>query len=764
MEMKKIFAIFLALAMFLSTITFVFATEPYAGDSSISTDEGTDYAFTEADFNFADDDGDTLAYVKVTVLPTVGSLSLDGIAVVEDQEIDIADINSGLLTFAAAAENDYGESYDSFVFKVLDSAAEESVEEYTMTIDITNEGDAPVLGAIGDRAIDEDTEMSFTISASDADGDTLTFSMEEIDFLSPSSTLDNSVLTDNGDGTADFSWTPFNEDVGLHEVTFTVTDGTTDVSETVWLDVGNVNDDPILTDVENRQAFIDSVTGVGTEFSYQLEVSDDDLNLEGQETLSYSLTGNPAWLAVDNNGLMSGTPDGGAGEIGNNYLITVTVSDLAGSSDADTFALSILGNSAPELGSFTYVSPFNQNEIFTVDFTATDADGDAMTFSIVEDSFVADYGTTSTFDTSATLTDNGAGTASLSWTPVHNDVGTHTLTITVSDESGSTDSITFDVIVSDINDAPVADVTDQSTYEDVTLDYDFDVYDPEGDIFTYDSWDVNCDDCDATSSLDLDLDDDLFDNGDGTYGIIWTPDSDDIGTHEVSLTFIDEFNVSATYTFTIEVTEEITDEEQAVIDLEEKYDNYEDDYDDLYDDYEDAEDDNDDDEIEDLEEDLENLDDDLKDLDSDVDDLQSELDDNDEISESLKSDLLDRLEDLEEDIADLRTDIEELIDDGTSGSSSSHVSSTSGESATETSSSSSSSSSSTSTSSSDDDVDTVTVTSFTPSDTSDATHTSESSNFWDSWRSVAWLIAGLVIAFAFLIFMLALLLTGSKKQ
>jgi len=61
-------------------------------------------------------------------------------------------------------------------------------------------------------------------------------------------------------------------------------------------------------------------------------------------------------------------------------------------------------------------------------------------------------------------------------------------------------------------------------------------------------------------------------------------------------------------------------------------------------------------------------------------------------------------------------------------------------------------------------VDIVTVTSFTPPDTSDATHTSESNDSWGDMRSVAWLIAGLVIAFAFLIFMLALLLTGSKKR
>ncbi|MCP4335309.1 MAG: hypothetical protein GY785_21875, partial [Gammaproteobacteria bacterium] len=114
---------------------------PTAANNTVSTDDGTPYAFTAADFNFSDIDGDTLVSVKVTTLETVGALQLQGIDVTLNQVISKADIDAGKLTFVPVG-NDSGTSYDSFGFSVNDGAAD-SASAYTMTIDVNDVNDAP---------------------------------------------------------------------------------------------------------------------------------------------------------------------------------------------------------------------------------------------------------------------------------------------------------------------------------------------------------------------------------------------------------------------------------------------------------------------------------------------------------------------------------------------------------------------------------------------------------------------------------------------
>jgi hypothetical protein len=70
-----------------------------------------------------------------------------------------------------------------------------------------------VLGTIGAKSVDEGDLLSFTISASDPDGDILTYSASNL----PSGANFNS-------GTRTFSWTPAIGDAGNYNVQFTVTD------------------------------------------------------------------------------------------------------------------------------------------------------------------------------------------------------------------------------------------------------------------------------------------------------------------------------------------------------------------------------------------------------------------------------------------------------------------------------------------------------------------------------------------------------------
>ena len=118
-------------------------TVPTAADKTVETIAGTAYAFTAADFGFADADGDMLASVKLESLPTVGTLALDGTAVMLNDVVTRAQIDGGMLTFTPASDAS-GTGYASFTFKVNDGT-DDSAVAYMMTIDVSSCSTAPDL-------------------------------------------------------------------------------------------------------------------------------------------------------------------------------------------------------------------------------------------------------------------------------------------------------------------------------------------------------------------------------------------------------------------------------------------------------------------------------------------------------------------------------------------------------------------------------------------------------------------------------------------
>ena len=150
---------------------------PTSDDKTVIIPEDTPYAFTAADFNFADTDGDALASVKITQLESAGDLELDGVDVTLNQVVLKADIDAGKLTFRPAA-NAHGTGYATFMFRVSDGD-DESVSAYTMTVDVDAVNDAPTLeNAIANQTATAGESFSFTVPANafeDVDGDTLTY-------------------------------------------------------------------------------------------------------------------------------------------------------------------------------------------------------------------------------------------------------------------------------------------------------------------------------------------------------------------------------------------------------------------------------------------------------------------------------------------------------------------------------------------------------------------------------------------------------------
>ena len=122
-------------------------TAPTAANKTVTTGEDRPYTFEADDFGFMDaDTGAALASVKIVTVPLLGTLALDGTAVLADAVVTEAQIDADMLTFTPA-QDAHGDPYTTFTFTVNDGT-DDSASAYTMTIDVTD-APAPVCGVPG---------------------------------------------------------------------------------------------------------------------------------------------------------------------------------------------------------------------------------------------------------------------------------------------------------------------------------------------------------------------------------------------------------------------------------------------------------------------------------------------------------------------------------------------------------------------------------------------------------------------------------------
>jgi len=131
-------------------------------------------------------------------------------------------------------------------------------------------------------------EYRYTLAANDNDGDTISFS---------ASSLPDWLAFDSSTGT--LSGTPTESDVGSHDITLTVTDGSVEVSQSFTLTVNPAeNAAPEITSAASGNV------KVGELYSYTITATDDQ-----NDTLVFNAVTLPTWLYFDAaSGVLSGTP------------------------------------------------------------------------------------------------------------------------------------------------------------------------------------------------------------------------------------------------------------------------------------------------------------------------------------------------------------------------------------------------------------------------------------------------------------------------
>ena len=144
---------------------------------------------------------------------------------------------TGLFTWAVPVAQPLGAT--TVTVRVMDNGAPALFAERIVSIDVQPLlNQAPVLAPIGVKTVNEETELRFTISATDVDLPTQTLVYSATP-LPPGATFTPA--------TREFVWTPTEDQgPGTFTVTFSVTDGIATVSEAVTITVNEVNVVPVL--------------------------------------------------------------------------------------------------------------------------------------------------------------------------------------------------------------------------------------------------------------------------------------------------------------------------------------------------------------------------------------------------------------------------------------------------------------------------------------------------------------------------------------
>jgi len=275
-----------------------------------------------------------------------------------------------------------GSQYGYYVTAV-DTAGNQSAasEICSVTIpdgDTPTDNQPPILATIGNKATNEAQALSFSVSASDADGDTLTYSAGGL----PSGASFSS---------QSFNWTPSYDQSGSHEVTFLVSDGSAQDSETITISVTNVNRAPVLSRIGGQSGQEDEL------LTFALSASDPD-----GDTVSYSASGLPSGATL-NGETFSWTPT--SSQVGS-HSVTLAASD-GDLQDSETITLTIAAaapdETAPSVSQCEPEADAIQvplNNLITLHITDTGKGVDAESVVVRVDGHVVYQGGDKTYESS----------------------------------------------------------------------------------------------------------------------------------------------------------------------------------------------------------------------------------------------------------------------------------------------------------------------------------------------------------------------------
>lgn len=319
--------------------------------------------------------------------------------------------------------------YPGVIFTVSDG---ELAASRQINITVIQNSTTPVLGNINPVNIDAGQNLTFTISATDADGNSLTFSASNL----PS----GASLTNSGNNAAVFSWIPTSAQIGVYTVEFKVTDtnGLSDTkSVTITVNAVDTNQAPSLNTIGNK------VVEVNKLLSFVISATDPD-----NDPLTFSASNLPQGATFNSaSGTFSWRPN--YNQAGIYPIVHFEVSDGVLSDSEDIIiAVTLWSVEAYKRPQKLTLEEIGDKEI---------DEGQQLTFSVsalAPDIFTRVYLTASNLPAGATFTDNKDGTGTFDWTPDYNQAGTYTEVHFEASDNTLTKYEDITITVNNVNQSP----------------------------------------------------------------------------------------------------------------------------------------------------------------------------------------------------------------------------------------------------------------------------------------------------------------------
>jgi len=399
----------------------IFEEEPTNEPPTITSGnfEGNQDTDLIATITASDPEGDTVTFTQ-TSEPSSGSM--------------MAFVANGNFTYRP---NTGFVGTDSFTIAASDGVNEIAATITLNVLEVIPPNEAPTITSANFEG-NQDTDLSGTITASDPEGDTVTFTQTS----EPSS---GSMMAFAANG--NFTYRPNTGFVGTDSFTITASDGVNEIAATITLNVLEVipsNEAPSFTSAST--ANVDENTSGVVYTATATDADGDDLTFSisgGADQGAFSLNGNSGELTLTTAADFEAPSDGNTDGV---YEVILNVEDGNGGSSQLNLSLTVVNiNEAPAFtsGSTANIDENTSGVVYTA--TATDADGDDLTFSI---NGGADQGAFSIDGTRGELT---LITAADFEAPTDaNEDGIFEITLTVEDDNGASDQLALALTVEDV--------------------------------------------------------------------------------------------------------------------------------------------------------------------------------------------------------------------------------------------------------------------------------------------------------------------------
>ncbi len=322
--------------------------------------------------------------------------------------------------------------------------ATSSEESFQVTVQAVN--DAPLIEPIDDQASDQDEiagPFPFLVrDVDDSDWDFVVLSSNE------SLIRSEDIVIDGAGANRTISLTPQLLAYGETDITITVTDtGGLSDSETFHLIVNLVNQPPTITSLDDQSTDEDVALGPLAFTISDGESQEADLMVTAVSS-DESVISNAAiqlgGVAANRTLTMTPQPDASG-----TTEITVTVTDEGGLSSVETFLVTVDPVNDAPMVSDPGPQATDEDQTLQVPLTLTDPDA------VLDDLIVEATSSNALVIDAAGLSFNGGGADRiLTLTPLANQFGESTITVSVRDDQGALGSVVFDVVIAPVNDAP----------------------------------------------------------------------------------------------------------------------------------------------------------------------------------------------------------------------------------------------------------------------------------------------------------------------